>query len=108
VSVKDRIKWWNIHPGDKVRVVAGGLKDTELVREVLSVDKKLNRVYLKGTKVSKYLGFGQGDVNENSSCSEVQQTMKTATTQRDTLTTQTFSCYWENSTSLQLRAATNL
>ncbi|KAG8920657.1 hypothetical protein FRC02_000787, partial [Tulasnella sp. 418] len=45
---KDRIKWWNIVPGDKVRVVRGPYKDSKIVREVLSVDKTRNQVFLKG------------------------------------------------------------
>lgn len=43
-KTRDRIKWWNIVPGDQVRVLAD---KTNFVREVLSVNKLSNRVYLK-------------------------------------------------------------
>ena len=44
VSPKDRIKWWNIVPGDQVRVMAD---NDNVVREVLAVNKLSNRVFLK-------------------------------------------------------------
>lgn len=48
VPVKDRIKYWNIVPGDKIRIRGEGSK----LHEVLSTNKFSNRVYLKGnTKV---------------------------------------------------------
>lgn len=43
----DRIKYWNIVPGDFVRVVQGAHADSQK-REVLSVDKIRNTVRLKG------------------------------------------------------------
>jgi hypothetical protein len=44
---KDRIKWWNIVPGDQVRVMA----DKEgVMREVLGVNKISNRVFLQSDK----------------------------------------------------------
>ncbi|KAG8730905.1 hypothetical protein FRC12_020017, partial [Ceratobasidium sp. 428] len=43
----DRIKYWNIVPGDFVRVVRGGNADNQK-REVLSVDKAKNLVNVKG------------------------------------------------------------
>lgn len=47
VFPKDRIKWWNIVPGDKVRVMAE--KDGS-VREVKGINKFNNRVYVEGDK----------------------------------------------------------
>ena len=44
VQTKDRIKWWNIVPGDQVRVL--GAKDSAL-REVFRINKFNNRVLLK-------------------------------------------------------------
>ncbi|QRW01739.1 hypothetical protein RhiLY_00736 [Ceratobasidium sp. AG-Ba] len=43
----DRIKYWNIVPGDFVRVVRGAHADSQK-REVLSIDKIRNTVRLKG------------------------------------------------------------
>ncbi|KAG9128183.1 hypothetical protein FRC07_003733 [Ceratobasidium sp. 392] len=43
----DRIKYWNIVPGDFVRVVRGGHADMQK-REVISVDKTRNLVNVKG------------------------------------------------------------
>lgn len=42
---KDRIKYWNIIPGDRVRII--GDKDGRLL-EVAKINKISNRVYLKG------------------------------------------------------------
>jgi hypothetical protein len=47
----DRIKYWNIVPGDFVRVVRGAHADNEK-REVLSIDKARNLVNVKGISVS--------------------------------------------------------
>ena len=47
VSPKDRIKWWNIVPGDQVRVMA---ETDGSVREVKGVNKFTNRVYIEGDK----------------------------------------------------------
>lgn len=52
----DRIKYWNIVPGDFVRIVRGANADGEK-REVLSVDKTRNLVNVKGITRSR----GQGD-----------------------------------------------
>ena len=49
VKPKDRIKWWNIVPGDQVRVV--GDQDG-LIHEVSGINKFSNRVYLKMQNVS--------------------------------------------------------
>ncbi|KZT27001.1 hypothetical protein NEOLEDRAFT_1131498 [Neolentinus lepideus HHB14362 ss-1] len=47
VQTHDRIKYWNIVPGDQVRV----LGDREgMVREVLSINRFANRVYLRAPK----------------------------------------------------------
>lgn len=42
---KDRIKYWNIVPGDRVRI--RGEKDGRVL-EVAKINKLANRVYLKG------------------------------------------------------------
>jgi hypothetical protein len=44
---QDRIKYWNIVPGDRVRIVG----DKEVL-EVAKVNKLSNRVYLKGTSAN--------------------------------------------------------
>ena len=44
VKPKDRIKWWNIVPGDQVRL-RGDPED--IVHEVRKIDKLANRVYLR-------------------------------------------------------------
>lgn len=44
VPVKDRIKYWNVVPGDKIRIRGEGSK----LHEVLSINRFSNRVYLKG------------------------------------------------------------
>jgi len=46
VRVKDRIKFWNVVPGDRIRI-RGDSRNT--IHEVLSINKFTNRVYLKGT-----------------------------------------------------------
>lgn len=46
VRPKDRIKYWNIVPGDKI----ADLRDpTKKLYEVLSINKLSNKVFLKGT-----------------------------------------------------------
>jgi len=45
VKPKDRIKYWNIVPGDRVRII--GDKDKRVL-EVAKLNKLANRVYLKG------------------------------------------------------------
>lgn len=51
VRLKDRIKWWNIVPGDQVRVL--GWEDTSL-REVYAINRLNNRVLLKKEQVGCY------------------------------------------------------
>ncbi|KAB5595535.1 hypothetical protein CTheo_996 [Ceratobasidium theobromae] len=48
----DRIKYWNIVPGDQVRIVRGGHAD-ENKHEVLSVNKTRNFVYLKDVTIQR-------------------------------------------------------
>ncbi|EJD03689.1 uncharacterized protein FOMMEDRAFT_19078 [Fomitiporia mediterranea MF3/22] len=45
VLPKDRIKWWNIVPGDQVRVMA---EKSAKIREVKGINKFANRVYIEG------------------------------------------------------------
>ena len=47
VKPKDRIKWWNIVPGDQVRVMA---EENAKLREVKGVNKFTNRVFIEGDK----------------------------------------------------------
>ena len=51
VSPKDRIKWWNIVPGDHVRVIGD---PDDAIHEVSATNKYTNRVYLKTQYVSIY------------------------------------------------------
>ena len=77
VRPQDRIKWWNIVPGDQVRVL-GSKEDT--LREVFRINKLSNRVLLKKEQVSTnhYLGpkyltdlFSSGlSVSEHGQCGE--------------------------------------
>lgn len=55
VPTKERILKWNIVPGDFVRRVPNRFIPTDQPEkfEVLSIDKWQNKVYLKGTKVSR-------------------------------------------------------
>lgn len=48
VKPKDRIKWWNIVPGDQVRL-RGDPEGT--VHEVRKINKLSNRVFLKAADV---------------------------------------------------------
>ncbi len=48
---EDRIKWWNIVPGDRVRIVRGPYKDSNRIVEVLSVNKYKNSVMFKDLSV---------------------------------------------------------
>ncbi|KAG8911317.1 hypothetical protein FRC01_005779 [Tulasnella sp. 417] len=48
VRQEDRIKHWNIVPGDKVRIINGPYADKNAVREVASINKLTNKVYIKG------------------------------------------------------------
>ena len=45
VKPKDRIKYWNVIPGDRVRII--GDKEGRVL-EVAKINKLSNRVYLKG------------------------------------------------------------
>jgi hypothetical protein len=59
VKPKDRIKWWNVVPGDQVRVRG----DAEgVLREVQAVNKLTNTVYLRrGSEVrgqTLFMGTG--------------------------------------------------
>ncbi|KIJ70469.1 hypothetical protein HYDPIDRAFT_77176 [Hydnomerulius pinastri MD-312] len=47
VSAKDRIKYWNVVPGDRIRIRGEGRR----LHEVMSINKFTNRVYLKGTNL---------------------------------------------------------
>ncbi|KAL5519230.1 hypothetical protein ACEPAH_913 [Sanghuangporus vaninii] len=57
VLPKDRIKWWNIVPGDQVRVMA---EKEGTIREVKGINKYNNRVYIEGDK--KRSDFDDTDV----------------------------------------------
>lgn len=48
VRAQDRIKWWNIVPGDQIRL-RGDREGT--IHEVLSINRLSNRVFLKNTTV---------------------------------------------------------
>lgn len=48
VHPRDRIKWWNIVPGDKVRIRGD---KTSTLQEVYSVNKVANHVFLRGIKI---------------------------------------------------------
>lgn len=50
VKPKDRIKYWNVVPGDRVRII--GDKDRRIL-EVAKINKLSNRVYLKGAATAK-------------------------------------------------------
>lgn len=45
VRPKDRIKYWNVVPGDQIRLL-GDKKNT--LHEVLSINRISNRVFVKG------------------------------------------------------------
>lgn len=49
VRPKDRIKYWNIVPGDQIRLLGDR---TNTLYEVLSINKTSNRVFVKGAVVS--------------------------------------------------------
>lgn len=46
VRPADRIKYWNIVPGDQIRVLGD---KTRTLREVLSINRISNRVFVRGT-----------------------------------------------------------
>jgi hypothetical protein len=48
VAVKDRIRQWNVVPGDLVRI-----KGENTIREVFGVNKFKNRVYFRSSQVSR-------------------------------------------------------
>ncbi|KAH7916679.1 hypothetical protein BJ138DRAFT_1051993 [Hygrophoropsis aurantiaca] len=48
VRARDRIKYWNVVPGDQIRV-RGDARGT--IHEVLSINKFTNRVYLRGSVI---------------------------------------------------------
>ncbi|KAG1773903.1 hypothetical protein EDD22DRAFT_976011 [Suillus occidentalis] len=48
VRVKDRIKYWNVVPGDQICIRGDTRK---IIHEVLSINKFTNRVYLKGANL---------------------------------------------------------
>jgi len=54
VRPSDRIKWWNIVPGDQIRL--RGDPDSTL-HEVLSINRLSNRVFLKNTAVCLFHPF---------------------------------------------------
>lgn len=47
----DRIKYWNVVPGDQIRLLGD---KTNTLHEVLSINKVSNRVFVKGAVVSSY------------------------------------------------------
>jgi hypothetical protein len=49
VKPQDRIKYWNIVPGDRVRII--GNKEGQVL-EVAKINKLSNRVYLKGSSTN--------------------------------------------------------
>jgi hypothetical protein len=46
IPAKDRIKYWNIVPGDKIRIRGDR---SRMIHEVLAINKLRNRVHLKNT-----------------------------------------------------------
>ena len=52
VKPKDRIKWWNIVPGDQVRIMA---EKAGRVREVKGLNKFANRVFVEGDRKVRQL-----------------------------------------------------
>lgn len=66
VKPKDRIKWWNIVPGDQIRI--RGDKEGAL-REVQSVNKITNMVYLRrGTEADDAAQMSRGEGVHYSEC----------------------------------------
>jgi hypothetical protein len=49
VRPADRIKYWNVVPGDQIRLLGD---KTNTLHEVLSINKISNRVFVKGISVS--------------------------------------------------------
>jgi hypothetical protein len=52
VHQKDRIKWWNIVPGDRVRVLGD---PNRTIHEVSAVNKLGSRIFLKNTSTVRPL-----------------------------------------------------
>lgn len=50
-SLKDRIKWWNVVPGDRVRLMTD---NENRVREVKGINKYTNRVYVENEKSVRF------------------------------------------------------
>lgn len=46
VRPRDRIKYWNVVPGDQIRLIGDR---TNTLHEVLSINRISNRVFVKGT-----------------------------------------------------------
>lgn len=51
VKPKDRIKYWNVVPGDQIRLLGDS---SNRLHEVLSINKISNRVFVKGAVVSVF------------------------------------------------------
>ncbi|KAG9317630.1 hypothetical protein JVU11DRAFT_1840 [Chiua virens] len=60
VSFKHRIKYWNVVPGDKIRIRGEGRK----LHEVLSINRFSNRVYIKGSTI-KEAGTNKVPINRS-------------------------------------------
>ncbi|KAF9247134.1 hypothetical protein BU15DRAFT_84684 [Melanogaster broomeanus] len=73
VPVKDRIRYWNVVPGDQIRIRGEGGK----LHEVMSINKFSNRVYLKGNV--KEVAKGKTPVNRSVHYSRCQLFMGTHT-----------------------------
>ncbi len=59
VRTQDRIKWWNITPGDQIRL--RGDRES-IIHEVLSINRLSNRVFLKNTTVrARYMSVLYAD-----------------------------------------------
>ncbi|KAJ4472136.1 hypothetical protein J3R30DRAFT_3660026 [Lentinula aciculospora] len=65
VAVKDRIKYWNIVPGDQIRLLGGRRKGKDsaegknvVLHEVVAVNKFRNRVYVRGMRHDVSVSFG--------------------------------------------------
>ena len=58
---KDRIKWWNIVPGDEVRLRGD---PQELIHEVRRINRYTNRVYLRIQNVRRVIHLHQTVVTQ--------------------------------------------
>jgi len=61
VRPQDRISFWNIAPGDKVRVIAGGERFKRQLGTVQNVDRLTNRVWLAEPKFAKKVRNPSGE-----------------------------------------------